>query len=36
MRISSEGQATYGGLRKKRNCLKLFENLEFKIFELNG
>ena|GEM_PF-3460342 len=36
MRISFEGQASWEALDSKDNCLKVFENLIFKMFEING
>jgi len=36
MRISFEGQATESAPDSEGNCLKVFENLQQKIFEING
>ncbi len=36
MRISFEGQATYGGLPKRCNCLKVLKKTSFKILQING
>ncbi len=36
MRISFEGQADNAAPDSKGNCLKVFENFAFKIFEING